>query len=187
MVKDNTSVGLLSKMVKFVRNTATSWTELDNKVTDRDEVASKLLLKEMIERKRRNDFVRKRELDMLRKTRKREAIVGQDPGGRPSFFHSSLPSKPDDRAKTIKKIDEIEAQMSMQWWKTKHGMASTLQSVDSSGSQMDVNVSPLVQLPINTCREVAFPDLLAVQQATGPIGLQPLKPSNALSPVTNRF
>jgi hypothetical protein len=32
-----------------------------------------------------------------------------------------MPSKPDDRATTLKKIDEIEAQMSMQWWKTKHG------------------------------------------------------------------
>jgi hypothetical protein len=40
---------------------------------------------------------------------------------RPSFFQSSMPSKPDDRATTLKKIDEIEAQMSMQWWKTKHG------------------------------------------------------------------
>jgi hypothetical protein len=32
-----------------------------------------------------------------------------------------MPSNPDDRASTLKKIDEIEAQMSMQWWKTKHG------------------------------------------------------------------
>mgnify|MGYP000205628008 CR=1 FL=1 len=131
MAKDDTTPGLLSKMVKFVRNPATSWTELDSKETDRDEVVSKLLLKEMIERKRRNDFVRKREFDMLRKMRKREAMVGQDPGGRPSFFQSSMHSRPDDRAKTIKKIDEIEAQMSMQWWKTKNGTASILQSVNS--------------------------------------------------------
>jgi hypothetical protein len=79
------------------------------------------MLKEMIERKRRNDFVRKREFDMLRKMRRSEVMAGQDPAARPSFFQSSMPSKPDDRATTLKKIDEIEAQMSMQWWKTKHG------------------------------------------------------------------
>ena len=132
MAKDETVPGLLSKMVKFVRNPASSWSELDTKETDRDEAVSKMLLKEMIERKRRNDFVRKREFDMLRKMRKREAMVGQDPGARPSFFQSSMPSKPDDRAKTLKKIDEIEAQMSMQWWKTKQGNVSTLNSGDSA-------------------------------------------------------
>jgi ABC-type transporter Mla MlaB component len=131
MSKEDTSPGLLSKVVKFVRNPATSWADLDNKETDRDEALSKQLLKEMIERKRRNDFVRKREFDMLRKMRKREAMVGLDPGARPSFFQSSLPSKPDDRANTIKKIDEIEAQMSMQWWKTKNSN-STIDSVNSS-------------------------------------------------------
>jgi ABC-type transporter Mla MlaB component len=123
MSKEDTASGLLSKMVKFVRNPATNWSDLDAAPTDRDEAMSKQLLKEMIERKRQNDFVRKREFDMLRKMRKREAMVGvgQDPGGRPSFFQSSMPSKPDDRATTLKKIDEIEAQMSMQWWKTKNG------------------------------------------------------------------
>lgn len=122
MSKTDTSPGLLSKMVKFVRNPATNWSDLDAAQTDREDALSKQLFKEMIERKRRNDFVRKREFDMLRKMRKHEAMagVGQEPGGgRPSFFQSSLPSKPDDRAQTLKKIDEIEAQMSMQWWKTK--------------------------------------------------------------------
>ncbi len=131
MSKEDASSGLLSKVVKFVRNPATSWSDLDNKETDRDEALSKQLLKEMIERKRRNDFVRKREFDMLRKIRKREATVGQDPAARPSFFQSSMPSKPDDRANTLKKIDEIEAQMSMQWWKTKHGVSS-VDSMDTS-------------------------------------------------------
>ncbi|HXD43060.1 MAG TPA: STAS domain-containing protein, partial [Ramlibacter sp.] len=91
----------------------------------RESSYSKQMLKEMIERKRRNDFVRKREFDMLRKMRRSEVMAGQDPAARPSFFQSSMPSKPDDRATTLKKIDEIEAQMSMQWWKTKHGDVSS--------------------------------------------------------------
>jgi ABC-type transporter Mla MlaB component len=123
MSKEEAAPGLLSKMVKFVRNPTTSWSDLDQAEADREDSMSKQLLKEMIERKRRNDFVRKREFDMLRKMRKREAMAGTDPdvAGRPSFFQSSMPSKPDDRASTLKKIDEIEAQMSMQWWKTKNG------------------------------------------------------------------
>ena len=125
MAKDDTTAGgIFSKVVKFVRNPSTNWTDLDHKETDRESAYSKQALKEMIERKRRNDFVRKREFDMLRKLRRREAmgVPGTGEGSaRPSFFQSSMPSKPDDRAMTLKKIDEIEAQMSMQWWKTKHG------------------------------------------------------------------
>jgi ABC-type transporter Mla MlaB component len=166
MAKEDTAPGLLSKVVKFVRNPATNWADLDNKESDRDEALSKQLLKEMIERKRRNDFVRKREFDMLRKMRKREAMVGQDPGARPSFFQSSMPSKPDDRAMTLKKIDEIEAQMSMQWWKTKHG--SSTDSVNTSAYPPSRNPPPT--------RAPAAPDQAAALRAYGatqPAGLQP--------------
>lgn len=119
MSKDDSNGGFLSKVVKFVRHPTTSWSDLDTRTSDRESEYSKAALKEMIERKRRNDFVRKREFDMLRKIRSRESTGAESPGLRPSFFQSSMPSKPDDRAMTLKKIDEIEAQMSMQWWKTK--------------------------------------------------------------------
>ena len=134
MSKDDTASGLLSKLVKFVRNPATNWTELDSIDGDKDDAVTKQLLNEMIERKRRNDFVRKREFDMLRKLQKLEVLAGtvSDPGGRPSFFHSSLTSNVDDRASTLKKIDEIEAQMSMQWWKTKNQTASGVATEPSS-------------------------------------------------------
>ena len=120
MSKDESAPGLLSKLVKFVRNPSTNWTELDSIDANQDDLVSKQLLSEMIERKRRNDFVRKREFDMLRKLRKLEVLVeaAPGPGSQPSFFQSSLTSHSDDRASTLKKIDEIEAQMSMQWWKT---------------------------------------------------------------------
>ena len=119
MAKDDSNGGFLSKVVKFVRHPTTSWSDLDTRSADRESEYNKAALKEMIERKRRNDFVRKREFDMLRKIRSREGVPLDGQGMRPSFFQSSLPSKPDDRAETLKKIDEIEAQMSMQWWKTK--------------------------------------------------------------------
>ncbi|TAG26462.1 MAG: hypothetical protein EAZ37_08865 [Burkholderiales bacterium] len=150
MAKEDTSPGgLFSKMVKFVRSPGTQWNELDDPTSAKDGSLSKQALKEMIERKRRNDFVRKREFDMLRKLRNRE-IVGSggptDSVARPSFFQSSMPSRPDDRAMTLKKIDEIEAQMSMQWWKTKHGgpggASSINQASDFSASDITSNPPP---------------------------------------------
>ena len=65
MAKDENG-GLLSRVVKFVRNPTTNWSDLDQQETDRESSYSKQMLKEMIERKRRNDFVRKREFDLLR-------------------------------------------------------------------------------------------------------------------------
>lgn len=114
------SAGLLSKVARFVRNPATNWGDLDTMSEGRDDVQSKQALKEMIERKRRNDFVRKREFEMLRKLRNKPMVSDQGYGGRPSFFQSSFSSRPDDRAGTLKKINEIEAQMSMHWWKSRH-------------------------------------------------------------------
>ncbi|GAA6141432.1 STAS domain-containing protein [Hydrogenophaga sp. 5NK40-0174] len=146
MSNDDSNGGFLSKVVKFVRHPTTSWAELDTRSSDRESEYSKAALKEMVERKRRNDFVRKREFDMLRKIRAREGKPGEGPGVRPSFFQSSLPSKPDDRAMTLKKIDEIEAQMSMQWWKTKGpdnlstgggGGATTQASVEGAEARAD--------------------------------------------------
>ncbi|MFP5467917.1 MAG: hypothetical protein ACLGG8_10390, partial [Gammaproteobacteria bacterium] len=141
MSKDDSTGGFLSKVVKFVRHPTTNWADLDSRNADRDSEYSKAALKEMIERKRRNDFVRKREFDMLRKIRSRDSTGVDGPGLRPSFFQSSMPSKPDDRAETLKKIDEIEAQMSMQWWKTKgsdSGASGNGQTVPSRVGQRDL-------------------------------------------------
>ncbi|ART47216.1 STAS domain-containing protein [Acidovorax carolinensis] len=130
--EETTPGGLLSKVVRFVRNPTVNWTELDSIQADRESQYSKQMLKEMIERKRRNDFVRRREFDQLRKLRQREVLQGHradDPAGRPSFFQSSMAS-PDERAVTLKKIDEIEAQMSQQWWKGKQAADAPTQPAD---------------------------------------------------------
>ncbi len=123
----------------MVRNSEVNRSALGSNTTHRDQAVSKLLLKEMVERKRRNDLVRKREFDMLRRMRQRQAIAGHDPGDWPSVFQGGESSRPDDRAKTIKKIDDIEAQMFMPWWKPKHGGAA------SSGQS--VGASPLLLAP----------------------------------------
>jgi anti-anti-sigma regulatory factor len=119
MAQGDAPPGLLSKVAKFVTNPTKDWSELDRREPEQDSGYSKEALKEMIERKRQNDFVRKREFDHLRKLRRREPSANPGQGGRPSFFQSSLTSNIDERAETLKKIDEIEAQMSHQWWKGK--------------------------------------------------------------------
>jgi hypothetical protein len=67
--KDNES--FFRKVVKFVSNPATDWAEIGShqgEVSDAD--LEKSELKAMVERKRRNDFVRKREFDVLRRLRR---------------------------------------------------------------------------------------------------------------------
>jgi hypothetical protein len=60
--------------------------------------------------------IRKREFDKLRALRQNEALNECKPKQR--FFHTSMLTDLSEKTSTIKKIDEIEAQMSMQWWKT---------------------------------------------------------------------
>src|SRR6187399_250877 len=111
---------LLSKVAKFVRNPLKDWNELDApESVPAENGYSREMLKEMIERRQRNDFVRRREFDMLRKLRRREAAGGRDAVTPSSFNVSSTSGKTEGRALTLKKIDEIEEQMSQQWWKNR--------------------------------------------------------------------
>lgn len=126
MATKDTNTGLLSKMARFVRNPTKDWSDLDTPEpeTEQENEFGKAALKEMIERKRQNDFVRRREFDHLRKIRRNEPVLNPELAGRPSFFQSSSISNLDERATTLKKIDEIEAQMSKQWWKGKQDEAA---------------------------------------------------------------
>ncbi len=121
MAKDDSPSGLLSKVARFVSNPTKSWDEVEAKDSVPSTGYSKDALKAMIVRKKQNDFVRKREFDVLRKLRRTEPAQSAAKADRPSYFQSSLPSNADDRAMTVRKIDEIEAQMSNQWWRGKSG------------------------------------------------------------------
>lgn len=124
--------GLLSKVVRFVTKPTTQWSELDKTPEPENPEAqfSKQALKEIMERKRRNDFVRKLEFDQLRKIR-REANKSSTSGADGLSAASSAAmleagvapdgaqaaaGKPAHPAHTIEKINQIERQMSKQWW-----------------------------------------------------------------------
>lgn len=185
MSKEDPS-GLLSKVVRFVTSPTANWSDLNQPEEDRDSVYNKQALKEMIERKRRNDFVRRREFDQLRKLRKREALNPPIDPGRPSFFQSSLASRIEDRAGTLKKIDEIEAQMSMQWWRAKQGQ----QPPGAAASVSPNAFAPTrpqgldtVAAPVATGGPGARAHGAVGKSAVAPSGAMPLSmPSSTVSP-----
>ncbi|WP_028601514.1 STAS domain-containing protein [Ottowia thiooxydans] len=126
--------GLLSKVVRFVSSPTTHWADLDRPEATSEENDSRLALKEMIERKRRNDFVRNREFDLLRKARRRETPTVQELGVSSSLSQNSEFANTGERARTLKKIDEIEKQMSSAWLRHKSESPSA-QSPESSSPQ----------------------------------------------------
>src|SRR5450830_364387 len=148
MATKDTNTGLLSKMARFVRNPTKDWSDLDKPEpdTEQENEYGKAALKEMIERKRQNDFVRRREFDHLRKIRRNGPVLNPELASRPSFFQTSSISNLDERATTLKKIDEIEAQMSKQWWKGKQDEAMVQAgkpSGPSTASQAQGELAPL--------------------------------------------
>jgi hypothetical protein len=113
--KDSSS--FFRKVVKFVANPSTEWAELGVPSEEsRESDFAKGELKAMIERKRRNDFVRKREFDMLRKVR-REGLTSEQLAalGGSSRLDDSEGKMLESGAKAEQgvkaKIDEIEQQM----------------------------------------------------------------------------
>ncbi len=149
VTQDNNNPGLLSKVAKFVRNPTTDWADLDKlepitkpRVEPEPELApeaesvfSRETLKSMLERKRHDDAIRRREFDYLRKLRRSAPAITSDMVGRNSFLRDTTGySDLDDRAMTLKKIDEIEAQMSKQWWKGQ-GRPPSAESARQAGQE----------------------------------------------------
>lgn len=107
------------KVARFVANPTTDWAEINSRQDDPEGDLAKAELRAMVERKRRNDFVRKRELDMLRRIR-REGLTPEQLAALGSSSsrmdeverlagNSEINSKIDLGVKA--KIDQIEQQM----------------------------------------------------------------------------
>ena len=77
MATKDISAGLFSKVVRFVRHPTKDWSELDlgEPEPESGSELDKNVLKEMVERKRQNDFVRQREFDQLRKLRRNLSLI----------------------------------------------------------------------------------------------------------------
>jgi hypothetical protein len=109
--------GFFRKVVEFVANPTLEWSELKSGVGNSVEnELNRAALRAMIERKRCNDFVRKREFDMLRKvrreglTREQLAVLGEaSPMGDSEIRMPERDLLPGSGMKA--KIDAIERQM----------------------------------------------------------------------------
>ena len=104
------------KVVRFVANPATDWIDLGARQDDTRELElEKTELKAMIERKRRNDFVRKREFDMLRRMRREglspDQLASLSASSRLDDSEVRLDSNMPRQDGVKAKIDEIEQQM----------------------------------------------------------------------------
>ena len=108
--------GLLSKLAQLIRVPASGRGDAPASEQGHTSALNQLALKERIERKRQDDNVRRREFNHLRKLRNTGPVTARFVAGPQSGFPSSVGFDPDDRAMTIKKIDDIEAQMSKHWW-----------------------------------------------------------------------
>jgi hypothetical protein len=105
------------KVVRFVANPATDWNEISAARPDDGLDLERSELKAMIERKRRNDFVRKREFDTLRRLRREglspEQLAALGGSSKVDDSEVRLTESSGARAEIgVKaKIDEIEQQM----------------------------------------------------------------------------
>ena len=112
------SESFLRKVARFVANPTTDWKDISSRQDDPESELAKAELKAMIERKRRNDFVRKRELDMLRRLR-REGLTPEQlaAAGAQNSSHindaerAAADAGREDVMGVKDKIDQIEQQM----------------------------------------------------------------------------
>lgn len=143
MATQENNPGLLSKVARFVRNPTKDWADLDKPDSILDGDHGREALKLVIERKRHDDAVRKREFAQLRKLRQASPSVKAELAQGLSSFRSTSGGVDDadvkERASTLKKIDDIEAQMSRQWWKGRSGAVPLAPSgsVGSAPSSQD--------------------------------------------------
>jgi len=104
------------KVARFVANPTTDWAEINSRQDDPEGDLAKAELRAMVERKRRNDFVRKREFDMLRRIRREGltpdqlAALGSSASKLEDGERLSEPNSKIDLGVKAK-IDEIEQQM----------------------------------------------------------------------------
>ena len=154
--------GLLSKVLRFVTKPTMQWSELDKSQDEGnpenpEAQYSKQMLKEVMERKRRNDFVRKLEFDQLRKIRKNASNQGSAPleqnlergSGKEQIAAGG------GRNSTLRKIDDIEKQMSRQWWSGEEPQSPATAEIPASDAVQPpptpvVSVAPPTKLSVNT-------------------------------------
>ena len=166
MTDPKDSGSFFRKVVKFVANPNLEWSELAQGARDPAEVdIDKAELKAMIERKRRNDFVRKREFDMLRKVRREglspdqlASLADVSPLGDSEIRMLEKEPKPATSMKA--KIDAIELQM------VGHSTVGTIGTVGAASRPADISSAPTERLPLRMLEGLTLPPAAATIPAS---------------------
>lgn len=142
--------GLLSKVARYFREPEPSHSEASESVQARiaETEKEKHALESLIERKRQDDLVRRREFNHLRKLRT-HSWGTSTPGlvsSAMAFQHSSG-FNVEDRASTIKKIDAIEATMVEGWSKSKAASRKPLTQQPTPSSPRAAGPAPGARPP----------------------------------------
>ncbi|MGQ0710625.1 MAG: STAS domain-containing protein [Rhodoferax sp.] len=117
-VKENNG-GLLARVASLMRKEERAALDGSESSLDRGTDSSHQALRARVEQKRRDDIIRRREFDYLRKIRSNGIATSSYVAGRPQAFQSSGGYQEAERLSTVKKINDIEAQMSKHWWGTR--------------------------------------------------------------------
>lgn len=117
-VKEN-SKGLLSRVANLIRKDDKAASEGEESRQDRGADTTQEALKARVEQKRRDDIIRRREFDHLRKIRSNGIVTSSYVAGKSQVFQSSGGYQGQERHNTVQKINDIEAQMSRNWWARK--------------------------------------------------------------------
>lgn len=183
MSKGESGGGFLSKVAQFVRHPTVNWSELDSRLPGAGTEEDRQALKAAIERKRRNDQVRKKEFDELRLLLQQRQAARQNALGEALESVAVNPSGSDDeKARTIEKIARIEAQMAQHWLarKGKEGAEPALHI--SSGTTIPGTLDGGVTLPAHlqsrAARDMAptLPIDMLADEALGPAPPEGLPP-----------
>jgi hypothetical protein len=115
MAESKENKSFFRKVVQFVSNPTMEWAELNSRQDETRDI-ERSELRAMVERKRRNDFVRKREFDMLRRVRREgltaEQLVALGPTSRLEDESRGADSQAARTPGVVKaKIDHIEREM----------------------------------------------------------------------------
>lgn len=186
MAESKDTSSFFRKVVKFVANPTTEWADVAPSEEARETEFAKSELKAMIERKRRNDFVRKREFDMLRKVR-REGLSGEQLaalGGSSKIDDSDgkllvAESGAKQEAGVKAKIDEIEQQMVGDGFVTPPRRGPEFYNAPTQPAPMDGTPRASARMPLSTPRAEAaasHPAPAAPAAGAAGAGLAPLSP-----------
>lgn len=161
---------LFGRVAQFVRGASVPAPEPQASESLQQAEAGKEALRQMLERKRHNDAIRAREFNALRKILKAGAASRESSSEQDSILReATAPSDFSERAETLKKIDDIESQMSKQWWKVQAGPTTRQAPLETGSSIMPLQTAPGWQLDAQD----SFPPTLQLDKAAdGTLGFE---------------